>query len=105
MCYKGATIIADNHYLSSKKMRGVSLVCSLRKDASCFAKNNGGRGKASKKKEEQNKSIKNLRARVESPFGLLHNKFTILNGKFNESEEQLEFLVVFAAAVHNFNLE
>jgi len=44
------------------------------------------------------------RARVESPFGAVKQKFKSLSKPFAEDDEQLENVVTMAVGIHNFNL-
>jgi len=47
------------------------------------------------------KIIRNVRARVESPFGLIKQRFKSLKGPFWEDDKQLHRLIYFAAAIEN----
>jgi len=51
--------------------------------------------------QNYNQLVRNVRARVESPFGLMKRRFTALEGPFGEDETQLKYLVHFAAVVEN----
>jgi hypothetical protein len=51
--------------------------------------------------KEYSKCIKQLRGRVESPFGWVKNKWKSLNVKWAESEEEQEKLIYFTEGVHN----
>jgi len=48
-----------------------------------------------------NKIVRSVRARVESPFGLMKQRFKALNGPFWEDEVQMKKLVYFAAVIEN----
>eukprot|EP01133_Synstelium_polycarpum_P020418 gene20418-24500_t len=48
-----------------------------------------------------NRIVRSVRARVESPFGLMKRRFAALNGPFGEEEIQLKYLVNFASVVEN----
>lgn len=58
----------------------------------------------SRKQQQMNKEIRDIRSRLESPFGNISNMFTILEEAWREEEKQLEDLVFFAAGYHNSTL-
>ena len=58
----------------------------------------------SSRTKDQNKAIKQIRARVESPFGDMKGYFEELSGPFKEQLSYHEDLIWTAAGIHNFEL-
>jgi DDE superfamily endonuclease len=52
-----------------------------------------------------NEKVSHIRARVESPFGLVKQKWGGLGGVFYEDKQQQNYLVYIAIGVHNYTLE
>jgi hypothetical protein len=118
--FKGAQIIADTHYeLGNKIMKRFG----HEKKVGFFTPIAESRGRKKKvpvelegdlsyqavslTKEQKtwNNAIKHVRARVESPFGLIKTKWNGLKLPFFENEEQQTFLVFIAVATHNYQIE
>jgi hypothetical protein len=115
----GAHIIADTHYETANRTLKL-----LRTEPNVvfytpIAKPRGKKRKRSesdltdpslgvavltKEQEAWNARIAHVRSRVESPFGLIKNKWKSLGGVFFEGEEQQNYLVYIAFAVHNLTI-
>ena len=85
----GAAVIADTHFSWGKK--------NLKKVQFCTPKHKA----VSLKDKKLNKSNHQLRARVETPFGIIKQKFSALTKPWQEDEVQQDCLVYFAAGVIN----
>lgn len=93
----GATIYADNHFRSAASdLKDVNLVASKAKPSK-----KSGR-KLDIDDKLLNKCISSCRGRVESPFGIMQNKFCALSKAFYEGNQQLDYLVTFAFGVVAF---
>ena len=60
--------------------------------------------KLSKKALTLNERVKNMRARVEFPFGVLKTKFQILSKPWQERLDQQEHAIFYAVGIHNFEI-
>lgn len=100
--FRGAVIIADTHYKPKTKFRGVKFVCPIPQPPKRKKKN---LRVLTKEQQSYNVKVHKLRARIENIFGDMKDTFQILGKKFGEGIEQLDYLVTFAAAVHNFNIK
>ena len=49
-----------------------------------------------------NEKVKNMRARIEFPFGSMKTKFEALGKQWFESVEQQEYAIQYAVGVHNY---
>ena len=58
--------------------------------------------KLSTRKLSLNEKVKNMRARVEFPFGSLKTKFESLGKPWFESIEQQEYAIQYAVGVYNY---
>ena len=102
--FDGATIIADQHFRSAGKLRKVDfLTCELKSNRSDFLTETQWAAYEEKRKRN-NRHVKALRARIESIFGLLVNKWKSLQQRFGDPPEQLDYLLFIACAVYNINL-
>jgi len=105
---QGCTVVADCHFESA---RNSNLIAGSRFLVPYSEK----RGRKSKHldqpaqemeplRKNYNRLVRNLRARVES-FGLIKQRFKALSGPFSEDDNQLEYLVTFAAVIENANAQ
>ena len=89
--FKHATIYGDTHFRSAAKyFKNVTLVAPKQKPP---------KRDLDIHDQLKNSEIRAVRGRVESPFGIMENKFGILKKPFYEGEEQLDYLVQFAYGV------
>ena len=93
--FKNATIIADGHYWSSR-----DCVTNVR-----FVAPKPNRNNLTEVDKKRNKNVRNLRARVEAPFGQIKQRFRALSGTFMGDHEQLECCVFYAFAINNLLLK
>jgi len=104
--FKGATIIADQHYQSySKKSKGLRVITPIPERKKRMTKRPHDQVSLTEKQIKRNKRIRTLRARVENPFGKIDNKWKSLTKPWKEDPEQLDALVFFAVAVLNKNIK
>lgn len=66
--------------------------------------NSAARSHLTKAQKKVNKQIRAIRARVEHPYAKIRNKWKTLDGVFWESEQQLDCLVWYATALHNYSI-
>jgi hypothetical protein len=118
--FKGARIIADTHYelgnrimkrnghekhvifytlIAKPRGRKKKILEEFRNDLSYQM---SGLTKAQK---TWNNAIRHVRARVESPFGLIKKKWESLAKPFFENEDQHSYLVFIAVATHNYQIK
>jgi len=101
--FKGATFIADQHFGSCKKFfRDVEWITKFEEPPE--EEGNPDQKDAWQLTAEQKKinlQIKATRSRVESPFGIIKSKFTVLDKPFAKSPEDLDNLIFFAVGLHN----
>ena len=102
--FQGGVIAADTHYNSKINLDGITYVVPNYPNVVPIADNTADLTVLTNEQKMKNNQIHKLRARVESPFGLIKNKFKSLNSKFGDNKEQHDCLVFFAIGVHNFNL-
>jgi hypothetical protein len=103
--FDGSTIIADGHYYASrKKVDGITFVVPTPKTVKKQTNNADDSTKLTKEQQTLNKQIRNLRARVELPFGIIHNKFKALSKTFRDNADQLDYLVFYAFGIYNRQL-
>ena len=57
-----------------------------------------------KEQRDWNSSCQHIRARVEDPFGLIKMKWKALGKAWGEDEEQQDYLVHIAFAIHNWSI-
>lgn len=100
--FNGAHIIADGHYYASRlKSQGVTFVTPIPETVKIVPNDLQQYLGITQKDRDMNLKIRNLRARVENPFGQVKGKFKALSNTFQEDAEQLECLVFIAFAIHN----
>lgn len=107
--FDGATVIADNHFSEGKKLfNNITFLTN-------YAKRSSGKKRKRDEDDEEgedvaltkdqqafNKDHQHARARVESPFGWMKQKFASLDRPWAESDtSQLDYLVYIAAGVYN----
>ena len=118
--FKGAHIVADTHYETANatfkkigKQKQVVFYTPYAKPRGRMPKTKGslaadqsrGLRVLTNEQKEWNKRIQHIRARVESPFGLINKKWKGLRGTFSEDEEQHNYLVFLAVGAHNYKIE
>ena len=104
--YRGSHIIADGHYYASRnQVEGVKFVTPIPETVKEVPNDLQRYLGITKKDKEINRKIRNLRARVEAPFGQLKNKFKSLSTTFKEDADQLDCLIFYAVAIHNKNVK
>jgi len=100
--FNGAHIIADCHYYASRNQsQGVKFITPIPENVKKVPDDLQRYLGITQKDKEMNKKIRNLRARVEAPFAQIKNKFKALAGTFREDNVQLDYLVLYAVAIHN----
>jgi hypothetical protein len=100
----GAEVIADQHFRwGQKHLKKVTFHI-----AKPEPKKEGGRknrednvNDLTAKEKKVNIAIKESRARVEIPFGVIAKKFAALSRPWAEEDQQLDYLVTFAIGVAN----
>ena len=122
--FSGAHIAADTHYETCNKTMAI---ISAQDDVKFYTTISKPRGRKAKKKrtndstpnddplkgatklnkqqEEWNSALSVIRARVESPFGIIKRRWASLAEPFRESEEQQDYLVSIALATENFRID
>jgi len=104
--FKGATIIADQHYESySKTAKKLTVITPTVERKKPMTNRSYDNVPLTKKQIERNKKIRKLRARVENPFGKIDKKWKALTRPWKEEPEQLDDLVFFAFGVLNKNVK
>jgi len=106
---KGTTVVADCHFEAARHKDPIPGVRFLSPYPS---KKRGGtkrvadeNGDLDQLQENYNKIVRNVRARVESPFGLIKQRFKALKAPFSEDDSQLKYLVTFASHVENCHVQ
>ena len=100
--YSGSTIIADGHYHASRNLvDGIKFHAPVPKTVKKQTNNNDDNAVLTKEQQTLNKQIRNLRSRVETPFGIIQNKFAALSKTFMDDANQLDNLVYFAFGFYN----
>lgn len=104
---KGGVIVADTHYAYGRdNIRDPKFYVPVpkppkrKKDDTMV-----NLSVLTKEQQAKNKAIRQARARVESPFGEVKQKWAALSSPWGESESQLDSLVFLAFGIHNFELE
>lgn len=95
-----ASIIGDCHY--AVKLENVNFVVPHRDLSEPKGASDVKISKLTKKQQKENKIIRELRARIETPFGILKNKFNALKKPWAEDVEQMDCLVYYACGIMNF---
>ena len=101
--FKGATIVGDQHYskFSKKKDLTFSVIAPVAKPSTRSRQSDQCISQLTKEQVSRNLEIRNIRARVENPFGQIHQKWKSLRHRFQENSLQLDSLVKFAFGVLN----
>jgi hypothetical protein len=92
-------IAADNHYSWGRTHLSHPVVYATYK-----RKKKGDDGTLPQKKRDYNRALSAIRGRIEGVFGQLTTRWFALSHPFEESEEEHEHLVKFAAYLHNEQL-
>ena len=99
----GSTIITDNHFSWGRKnLKKVKF--SVNYPEISEENENYEVVNLTKQKKKFNINHKHCRARIESPFGIVKDKFKTLSKKTQESEEQQDLIVKYAFVFHNASL-
>ena len=99
----GAVIIGDCGYEQVvRKFQKIKIITTIAKKRGRKPKNGEGITKLTKQQKAFNKRLKALRARVESPFGHIKQKWKCLSTCFYEGDEYQGYLVKLAMAIINF---
>jgi len=104
---QGAVIVADQHFSSIKnQIDGVEVRTTTRSDDEIDEADplDSHVTKLSKEASVQDQALKNIRSRVERPFGHIQNMFKILQVPWKDSWDQLNALVHLGAGIHNYQL-
>jgi hypothetical protein len=100
---KDVVVIGDNHFLAAKNyLRRCKILAPTTERDPPKRKADRQPGAPGEKEIGRNKKIRRLRARVETPFATLSNKFDCLSTPFYEDIEVHDEIVYFAAGVHNY---
>ena len=100
-------VVADGHFEWGREkgsIKGVQFLVPFSEPRGCKRKLNDDKNEKKKLNDLQihyNELVRAVHARVESPFGLLKQRFRSLEKPFPSSEKQLNNLVLFASAVEN----
>lgn len=93
--FYGARIIGDNHFHKANEyFSNIKFYCNTPKKGEKRKRDGTTRDTTPEKEKTWNKQIKEARGKVESPFGILKNKFKSLQ-LFYEGEQQQDNLVFF----------
>jgi hypothetical protein len=118
--FSGAHIIADTHYEMANRIfkkigkeKQIVFYTPIAKPRGRKPKtmttptNDQSRGLRvlTTQQQEWNKRVSHVRARIESPFGLIKMKWKGLGSTFFEDEDQQNFLVFLAVGTHNYMIE
>ena len=105
--FQGAKILADCHYKTAKGLiKGVEFFVPYEARRPRKRKRNDDGSNLeclTKKKQKWNQQVRQVRARVEHPFGELKQKWASLDCPFADGPEQLDCVFWIAAAVHNLS--
>lgn len=101
--FKDVGLFADQHFEYAQRMFGdVTIFTPVKKPASRKKSKSGeGTAKLTKQQEAYNHRLRAIRARVETPFGWMKQKFESLAHPWAGASEQLDCLVFIASAVYN----
>jgi hypothetical protein len=104
---KDGVILADNHFsLGRKLFQNVKFLVNYKeKKDNSFDNSTEEVINLTKKQKEFNKKHRHARARVESPFADLKNKFKCFTKPFRDGDEQMDFAVTYAMGFHNINIK
>ena len=99
----GAVIIGDCGYeVVAKQFKKIKMITTKSKPRGKKPKNGEGVTKLTKQQKTRNRQLKQLRSRIESPFGNVKAKWKALSNCFSEGDEQHGLLVRLALAIKNF---
>jgi hypothetical protein len=100
---RDVTVVGDNHFLAADSyLRRCKILAPTTERDPAKRKASRRPGDPGEKVIKRNRKIRRLRARVETPFATLSNKFACLTQKFYEEIDVHDDVVTFAAGVHNF---
>lgn len=109
--FPGLNIIGDEHFhAASKYFKEAGIIAPVSRQTGklveCASLRNPRTRKRmlSPEEEERNAVIRSIRAPVEQPFGEVKRIFAGLSGKFRGTQEQHDYLVRTAFAMHNLRL-
>ena len=88
--FEGGSIAADTHFSFGRKLKKVKFFVPYSKQEKIY-----------KLKKKYSKELRRIRSMVESPFGLIKQKFTSLDNSFAEGAEQLGYLVDYSIGIFN----
>lgn len=100
---KGARVVADAHFVTAGEgYENTKFITPYPKPAGGKRRRSGeGVETLSKDKERFNIAQRELRARVEEPFGIIKQMFPILERPWREGKVELDGVVLMALAFHN----
>ena len=103
---KGAVILGDCGYSAvAKEFQKIKMITTISKPRGRVSKDGSGIRQLTKVQKTKNKMLKKLRSRVESPFGIIKQRWKTLSTCFMEDETQHGLLVKLALATYNFQLK
>jgi len=109
--YKGAVMIADNHFTQGKKVfTNITFLTNYAERKKAVSFNQGGPAEEdtvdnlTAERKNFNRAHSHGRARIQSPFGCMIQKFDSLAKPWSESQNQQDYLVMIAAAVYNLTI-
>ncbi len=102
----GAVLAGDCHFTSGKTKFHHIKFHTPYPEPKAVTDNHGNKRQQSLTHDQQqyNKQVHKIRQRVEHPFSQFSNMFHNMKEYWREDWDQLDFLMHFAAAVHNFQL-
>jgi hypothetical protein len=113
--FSGAHIIANTHYEMANRIfkkivkeKQIVFYTPIAKPKTMTTPTNNqskGLKVLTTQQQEWNKCVSHVRARIESPFGLIKMKWKGLGSTFFEDEDQQNFLVFLAVGTHNYMIE
>jgi len=115
--FNGLSVIGDQHFLMARREihRLTIHAPATAAGRPRVVRNENGEPTNKRQRRElspgtlrKNDDIRRIRARIESPFAWIKNKFQVLqtgNGGFKESETQLDCLVHTALAFFKFSIQ
>jgi hypothetical protein len=102
---EGAVILGDNHFSEGLNFKKCKFYVNPKDKKQRDPEEKGKRlSTLTKEQKSVRKAIAQARAAVESPFGVIKNRFKILGQPFMESNNQQDALVTFALGHHNYVL-
>lgn len=98
---KNGVIVADAHFSWAREDQHISEVKFLVPYSAAGHKRKRDNSDLSERQKSYNQAVREVRSRVESPFGLMKQRFKALDDVFYEDETQLGYLFQFACGVEN----